>query len=174
VKRSLLLFLIPFTVFMYLTTTLFFDSCHYQVGAEPQKKIPFNHKTHLTDYGTECNACHGYYENGRFKGIPTVAACLDCHPEGDRVNDQYLKALKPSDRPWDSYAKQSDLVYFSHKAVMTAQFEDGRLKSRCASCHGDKDDSVDGQKIKGKMLMGQCMDCHTALNISNACAVCHD
>jgi len=24
------------------------------------------------------------------------------------------------------------------------------------------------------MPMGQCMDCHTALKISNACAVCHD
>jgi hypothetical protein len=28
--------------------------------------------------------------------------------------------------------------------------------------------------LSGKMLMGQCEDCHTALHISNSCAVCHD
>ncbi len=48
------------------------------------------------------------------------------------------------------------------------------MKSRCESCHGDKAGSMDTAMIKGKMLMGQCMDCHTALNISNKCAVCHD
>ena len=174
-RRSLLLFMIPFTLFTYLTTILFFDSIHYQVGAEPLKKIPFNHQMHLTEWGADgCDTCHGYYDDGRFKGIPSIEACLNCHPEGDAVFDKYLKGFKATDKPWNSYAKQPDLVYFSHKVVMTAQFEDGRIKSRCASCHGDKASSVSAEKIKGKMLMGQCMDCHTALNISNACAVCHD
>ncbi len=169
-KRSLLLFLIPFTVFTYLSIVLFQDSCHYQVGAEPEKKIPFNHKSHLEDYEAECDMCHGYYSDGRFKGIPSVGSCLECH-DG---TEPYLKGYKAEDRPWDSNAKQPDLVYFSHKVVMTAEFEDGRKKSRCSSCHGDKANSRTTAKIKGKMLMGKCMDCHTALKISNACAVCHD
>jgi cytochrome c553 len=147
-----------------------------------EKKIPFNHKNHLVKYGAECASCHGYYDNGRFKGTPSVAECVACHDrEAPDSNDpltpkrkEYFAKLNDTNRPWDTWAKQPDLVYFSHAVVMTARFEDGRLKSRCGSCHGDKANSINTDRIKGKMLMGQCMDCHTALNISNSCAVCHD
>ena len=74
-----------------------------------------------------------------------------------------LDKYKGTDKPWGSYAKQPDLVYFSHKVVMTAKYEDGRKKARCGSCHGDKADSRNMSMLSGKMLMGQCMDCHTAL-----------
>ena len=85
-----------------------------------------------------------------------------------------LDKYADTDKPWGSFAKQPDLVYFSHKVVMTAEYDDGRKKARCGSCHGDKANSRDMSMVKGKMLMGQCEDCHTALRISNKCAVCHD
>ena len=83
-------------------------------------------------------------------------------------------SYKDTDKPWTSWAKQPDRVYFSHKVVMTAKFEDGRMKARCVECHGDKAKTMDTAMLSGKMLMGQCEDCHTALHISNKCAVCHD
>ena len=152
--------------------------------AEATKKIPFSHKNHIQYWGvTDCTTCHGYYEDGRFKGLPSVAECTQCHARdgvltaSDHTTPRkktMFDSWKDTDRPWTSWAKQPDLVYFSHKVVMTAQFEDGRLKARCAGCHGDKAGSANTEMVQGKMLMGKCMDCHTALNISNSCAVCHD
>ena len=146
------------------------------------KKIPFNHKSHITKYDADCSMCHLYSANGRFSGLPTVGECTQCHDRDSvGVSDKLSPKRKPFfdnykdiDKPWESHAKQPDLVYFSHKVVMTAEYEDGRKKARCTSCHGNKEDSMTTQRIKGKMLMGQCMDCHTALKISNKCTVCHD
>ena len=182
-KRSLLLFFGSFIVFTFLSYILFQKSCNYAMGNHPAKEIQFNHKTHVVKCPSDCETCHGYYENGRFKGIPTVGTCVSCH---DRTapnsaadpctptRKPFLDNYKDSNAPWGAYAAQPDLVYFSHRVVMGAKYEDGRKKARCGSCHGDKAESTTTKKIKGKMLMGQCMDCHTALNIGNKCLVCHD
>lgn len=164
-KRSLLLIFLPFIIFAFLSFFIFQKGCDYAMSNQAEKPIPFNHKTHLTQgYGISgCEDCHGYYENGRFTGIPTVGQCRACHEK------PIFKDYKDSDVPWESYARQPDLVYFSHIAVLK-----NRKEARCSSCHGDKQNAVDGRKIKGKMSMGVCMDCHTALKISNKCAVCHD
>ncbi len=149
----------------------------------PEKKLPFNHQSHLTKYNADCGSCHGFSDDGRFKGIPTVAQCTVCHDRQGPISDPdpnvprkkpMFANYKDEAKPWGSFAQQPDLVYFSHKVVMTAKHEDGRLKARCGSCHGDKAHSTEARGIKGKMPMGQCMDCHTSLNISNKCAVCHD
>jgi hypothetical protein len=151
-----------------------------------KKEIPFNHQSHLTKYGANCDTCHGYSEDGRFKGLPTVAECVVCHDrgsgyEGDALTPKrkaFFDRYSDTDKPWEAFAKQPDLAYFSHKVVMTSVYENGKPKARCGSCHGDKENSMTTAKIKGKMLMGQCEDCHTALSktghyISNKCAVCH-
>jgi menaquinone reductase, multiheme cytochrome c subunit len=186
VRRSLLLFFTPFIICTWFFFGISSDGCHSVMQADAAKKIPFMHKTHIEKYGAQdCEQCHGYDENGRFKGTPSVAECTVCHArDAQLVTNGYdtstprrkpmFDAYKDTDRPWGSYAKQPDLVYFSHKVVMTAKYEDGRLKARCASCHGDKAKTIDTKMVKGKMLMGQCMDCHTALHLSNSCAVCHD
>ncbi|OHD64260.1 MAG: hypothetical protein A2176_01265 [Spirochaetes bacterium RBG_13_51_14] len=156
----------------------------------PEKPIDFNHQSHLLTYfpdnglsKDDCGACHDYYDNGRFKGLPTVGDCTSCHdpngpvtgaPASTPRRKPFLSGYKDTDKPWGSHARQPDLVYFSHKVVMTATFEDGRKKQRCSNCHGDKAGSTNTAMLKGKMLMGQCEDCHTALHISNKCAVCHD
>jgi hypothetical protein len=164
--------------------------------ADAAKPIPFNHQSHMTKYGiSNCIECHRYegikngkevdgeIVNGRFLGSPSIGDCTSCHARDAALDsDNPLEAkrkpifdsYKDEDKPWGSFANQPDLVYFSHSVVMTAKYDDGRLKARCGSCHGDKLHSTDTKMIKGKMLMGQCMDCHTALHISNKCAVCHD
>ena len=170
-KRSFLLFGVPFIVITFASYILSQKACNYILMAKPDKKLSFNHESHVKEYGAKCEDCHGYYDNGRFKGIPTVGECTGCHdPEAMPLFKQY----KETEKPWGSYAKQPDLVYFSHKVVMTAKFEDGRTKMLCTNCHGNKARSTGTEMIKGKMLMSQCEDCHSALRISNSCAVCHD
>lgn len=184
-RRSLLLFFTPFILFAWIFLGISSKGCADFMQADAAKKLPFNHKSHmqLAAINGNCEVCHGYEENGRFLGIPTVGQCTSCHARDGVLNSNdpnvprrkpMFDSYKDTDKPWTSWAKQPDLVYFSHKVVMTAQFEDGRKKARCGSCHGDKANSINGDMIKGKMLMGQCMDCHTALHISNKCAVCHD
>ncbi len=184
VRRSLLLFFTPFILCTWFFLGISQKGCQDFMQADAAKTIPFSHKSHIEKWGvTDCETCHGYEENGRFKGLPTVGECTQCHARDAVVSSDdhttprkksMFDGLDDSYKPWTSWAKQPDLVYFSHKVVMTAKYEDGRLKARCASCHGDKGNSTNTGMIKGKMLMGQCMDCHTALRLSNTCAVCHD
>jgi hypothetical protein len=137
---------------------------------QAKKPIPFNHKTHTTKYNaSDCGFCHTYSENGRFTGIPTIGSCKQCHDGSAAMKKAMFDKYKDSDVPWESFAKQPDLVYFSHIAVMK-----NNKQARCGSCHGDKANATTTSFIKGKMHMGQCMDCHDALKISNKCAVCHD
>jgi hypothetical protein len=186
VKRTILLIGIPMIIAFYFAFIISQKACNYVMANHPQEPIPFNHKAHLTKFGAGpgCTFCHGYYDNGRFKGIPTVGVCVSCHdrqgPEKSSDPTVPLRiaafdAYKDTDKPWGSYAKQPPLVYFSHTVVMTAKFDDGRHMAVCgASCHGDRADSTNTNMITGKMLMGQCEDCHAALHISNKCMVCHN
>ncbi len=168
--RSLLLFFLPFVILTYASFIIFQTACDHAMSVKAEKRLPFNHKSHVTIYGvSDCESCHGYYSNGRFKGIPTVGECKQCHDGNGAKEKAYFKDLKDTDRPWESFAQQPDLVYFSHIAVMKNE-----KKARCESCHGDKGHSTGAGKTRGRMPMGKCMDCHTALKISNACTVCHD
>ncbi len=168
--RSLLLFFLPFVVLTYASFVVFQTACDHAMSVRAEKQLPFNHKSHVSVYGaSDCETCHAYYENGRYKGIPTVGDCKVCHDGSTAKEEAYFKGFKDTDKPWESFARQPDLVYFSHVAVMKNE-----KKARCASCHGDKENSTGVERIRGKMPMGQCMDCHTALKISNACALCHD
>jgi hypothetical protein len=168
--RSLLLFFLPFIVFTYVSFVVFQFACDRAMHVQAEKLLPFNHKSHITKYGaSDCELCHGYYENGRFKGIPTVSDCKMCHDGNTAKVKAFFKGYKDTDKPWTSFAQQPDLVYFSHMAVIK-----NTKTARCASCHGDKGNSTTMERIKGKMHMGQCMDCHDSLKISNACLVCHD
>ena len=175
-KRTLFLILLPFIVFTFVSYFAFLKACDYAMTNHPEKPIHFNHKSHsryLKDLGAgDCETCHAYSENGRFKGIPDIGTCKSCHNGTTAAEKAMFKGYKDSDVPWGSYAKQSDLVYFSHIAVMK-----NNKKARCSSCHGDKKNAMTTkrtERVLGRMPMGQCMDCHTALKISNKCLVCHD
>ena len=115
--RSLLLFFLPFVIFTYASFILFQKACDFAMNAQAEKPIHFNHKTHVTTYGaTDCELCHGYYDNGRFKGMPTVADCKMCHDGNTAKEKALFGPFKDTDKPWTSFARQPDLVYFSHIA----------------------------------------------------------
>ncbi len=182
-KRTILLIMIPFILFAWFFFVISRKACNMASRAEATSSIPFMHKTHTEKYGIKCIVCHSYEDNGRFRGIPTVGDCTACHArDGATTAKDHLTPRKKSifdsykdtDRPWTSWCRQPDLVYFSHLAVMQQKNKDGEPVMKCTSCHGNKGSSIDQRMIKGRMPMGQCMDCHTALKISNACAVCHD
>jgi menaquinone reductase, multiheme cytochrome c subunit len=185
VKRTIFLIGTPFIIVLVIAFVISQKACNYVMANHPEKPVHFDHKAHINDYGigSDCTMCHGYYDNGRFKGLPTVAECTGCHdrqgPEkgkGDGstpIKISEFEKLKDTDKPWGSFAKQPGLVYFSHKVVMSAKTEDGKEKVSCVSCHGDKANSTNTKMLSGKMLMGECEKCHGAMNISNKCAVCH-
>ncbi len=173
-KKTLLLIVPPFVIFFVIFGGAFFilsqKACDYAMSFHPQKLVAFNHKAHIEEYDAEdCETCHSYYDDGRFKGIPTAGDCRECHDGESAEEIEAMKKFKDNEKPWEAYAKQPDLVYFSHKVVANSPKE-----TPCSSCHGDKANSKTTGKIKGKMLMGECMRCHTARKISNKCAVCHD
>jgi menaquinone reductase, multiheme cytochrome c subunit len=170
VKRSLLLFFLPLIIFTLISYCFSLKACDYAMHLQAKKAVPFNHKSHTTTYGAaDCEMCHKYYDNGRFKGIPVIGECKQCHENSTAFMKVYYNKYKDSECPWESFAKQPDLVYFSHIAVMK-----NNKQARCASCHGNKANAVNTAMVEGKMHMGKCMDCHDALKISNKCAVCHD
>ena len=169
-KHPLLLFFAPFIIVGFILFVVFQKACDMAMNFQAQKLIAFNHKAHLAEYDADnCDTCHNYYENGRFMGIPAISQCKMCHNGSDADNIEEFKKYKDVDKPWEPFTRQPDLVYFSHKVVLTSPKKVG-----CSSCHGDKGDSTKTEKIKGKMKMGECTDCHHALGISNGCMVCHD
>ena len=185
-KRSIVLFFVPFLIFAYAFFIVTQKACgDFGMEVRAEKNLIFNHRTHVKGQDISCETCHGFYENGRFKGIPTIATCKSCHglnnPQAADYDPRapmrvpHLEMFKDTDRPWSSYVKQPGLVYFSHQVVMGAKWKDGGRKMECHTCHYDKADMEDATvKVSGKMPMGQCMDCHDSLRISNTCMVCHD
>jgi len=131
-----------------------------------KKDIPFNHRKHTALY--KCDDCHGYLSDGTFTGIPAADDCLKCHDEFASKD-----IFSYPNKPWETYAKQKKNIYFSHKIVMNARFPDGRQKTDCLFCHGNKADSWDTSMIMEKLSMSQCLDCHKTLKLSIKCMVCH-
>jgi len=168
--RSFLLILLPFFIFTCLSFVIFQKSCDSVMSVHAEKLLPFNHKSHLTKHGAHsCEVCHGYYGNGRFKGIPTVGDCKMCHDGSTTKVQAFFEGFRDSDQPWGSSVRQPDLVYFSHMAVTK-----NTMNVPCESCHGGKKFSTKPTGTGMKMSMGTCEDCHDATGVSNKCAVCHD
>ena len=131
-----------------------------------KKDAPFNHRKHTALL--KCNDCHKYLSDGTFTGIPTADNCLKCHSEFASKN-----VFANSNKPWASYAKQKTDVYFSHNIPVSAKFADGRPKTDCLFCHGNKANSWDTSMIMEKLSMKQCINCHKTLNLGRKCIVCH-
>lgn len=171
--RSFLLFFLPFVIFAYISFVAFQQACYYAMNVQAEKLLPFNHSTHVNQYGaSDCTMCHSFESGGRFRGIPTVSACLQCHDLKKASNKALFEGFSENDKPWETFALQPDLVYFSHLAHIAEG--DDKHKVSCISCHGDKANSTTTEKIKGRMAMGVCMDCHDKTKAINTCAVCHD
>jgi len=171
--------------------------------SEKSQPLHFSHASHGPESGVglECEACHYFYEDGSFSGIPKLEKCMECHedpefpmsedPQEKKLLTEYVAPLK--EIPWHVYSRQPDCVYFPHIAhVKMAQIE-------CTVCHGDFGTreappvykvnritgySIDiwGRNISGykrntwdRMKMDDCAECHTreAKEENNACFVCH-
>jgi hypothetical protein len=65
------------------------------MSVQAEKLLPFNHKSHVTKYeASDCELCHGYYDNGRFKGLPTVGDCKMCHDGNTAKEKAFLRASR--------------------------------------------------------------------------------
>lgn len=181
-KRSLL-FLKPFVILICFLLALITTSCNIAKQAGAEEKIAFSHKTHVEKYNIkDCGACHKYDSNQTFRGLPTIGECTVCHDRnGELTSNDHLTPRKKTmfdsytdkDKPWISKAKDKQLVYYSHKVVMTTQLSDGKTGFKCEPCHGDKVISTGSAKTKGGKLMDQCLECHTSFKMNNQCDVCH-
>jgi len=177
---------------------------------QPQP-MNFNHALHLNPEKVDgiegeteaerCLHCHGFYDDGTFKGIPRLSTCTECHdnPESPLGNTPEEKAFmdgyvaKDQEIPWLAYYKQPDCVYFSH----IAHVKNGKLD--CMVCHGEHgktavlldyeanrltgySKNIWGKRISGlktntwdRMKMDDCAECHSKMGHeeNNACFVCH-
>ncbi|MBP7734377.1 MAG: cytochrome c3 family protein [Spirochaetes bacterium] len=182
-NRSSLIVVIIVALCIGLVIGISMKSCNY-AQADEATPIPFIHKTHIEEYGIKnCGTCHKYDKIGRFQGLPTIGECTACHSrDGELINKDHMSPRKKTmfdaytdkDRPWTSRAKKQELVYYSHKVAASATMADGSIKLRCVSCHGDKATPAAATKLEGKQLMDQCMDCHAARKLVNACVFCHN
>lgn len=177
---------------------------------QPQP-MNFNHALHMNPEKVDgisgdtevekCLYCHGFYEDGTFKGIPRLSSCTECHedpgsPLGKSEDEkQFLEeyVAKNKEIPWLPYYRQPDCVYFSH----IAHVKMGKLD--CKVCHGDHGKTsvlpeyeanrltgysrnIWGKRISGlktntwdRMKMDDCAECHSKMGHeqNNACFVCH-
>ncbi len=179
-------------------------------SSQPQP-MNFNHALHMDPEKVDgiqgkteqekCLYCHGFYDDGTFKGIPRLASCMECHESADsplgktEEEKHFLQeyVAKNKEIPWLVYYRQPDCVYFSH----IAHVKNGKLE--CRVCHGDHGKTsvlpiyeanrltgysrnIWGKRISGlktntwdRMKMDDCAECHTKRGHeqNNACFVCH-
>jgi hypothetical protein len=167
--KPFLPFLIPFSVACLIVFALTRYGCDSAERAHAKKELPFSHKTHTSIYKLPCSRCHSLNQNGTFSGIPDVGSCRSCHNGTQASEKAFFAGLADDYRPWEAFCRQPDFVFFSHAAVIAHADK----KEECAPCHGDKADTMTTAQTQGKMSMGKCMKCHSALSISNRCTVCH-
>jgi len=173
-----------------------FPKVLYRSQAQP---LQFNHKTHTGEkVGYACKDCHTIGEDGRFSGVPGVAACATCHaaPVTDTANEKRLveEYVTPNrEIPWLIYSRQPDNVSFSHAVhVRTGKLE-------CERCHGEHGKTetlrpyeenrlsgysrdIWGQAIarismqngaRPGMKMSDCEECHAEKKVQAGCLGCH-
>jgi menaquinone reductase, multiheme cytochrome c subunit len=163
---------------------------------EPQP-LSFNHGLHTGDQnGVACEMCHEFAPDGRFKGIPTIAKCAECHATAigpteaeKRLVEEYVTPGR--EIPWKVYSRQPDNAFFSHATHATL----GKLE--CPVCHGPRGSDTSltayqvnrisgysrdvwGPNISGiatepwqGMKMDRCIRCHAERDRVDGCVACH-
>ena len=171
-----------------------FPRLQYRTVEQP---LQFSHKVHTSEaVGMTCEDCHSLGEDGRFTGLPSMAACEPCHtePQGTtaeekRFVDEYV--TKGREVAWLVYARQPENVYFSHAPHV------GLAGLECARCHGphggtDKLRPYQENRLSSYsrdiwgpsptrlrraewegMKMTDCSTCHDAHGVRQSCLTCH-
>lgn len=134
--------------------------------------VRFNHRLHVDDVGLDCVTCHPYAETGKHSGLPTAAACLDCHEGGvtDSPEEQRLLELAAAGST-DLFRKLfrlPDHVYYSHREHV------GLAGIECETCHG----AIAGTTAPPAtplvtITMNTCVSCHVERGARTDCTPCH-
>lgn len=169
---------------------------------EFKQPIAFNHVIHIENAGMSCEDCHYLREDGTFSGLPTTAACAECHSSPITENEEEIRfiaeyvdqGVEIKDK-WRVYQKQPDNVFFSHAAhnFETCTQCHAELyetpQDLCNVCHIDigsttkppvyKENKLSGYS-ENTMMMPTCEACHAnpdhydgLTRATNACFVCH-
>jgi hypothetical protein len=161
--------------------------------------LDFSHRVHTGEkVGSTCEDCHAISGDGRFAGIPKLAACTGCHAAAitEAASERLLveRYVTPSrEIPWRVYSRQPDNVWFSHATHVKL------AKLSCERCHGthgrsDKLRVQEENRITGysrdiwgaslsgisfrppqrpSMKMDDCERCHREQGIVTGCVGCH-
>ena len=127
----------------------------------------FSHERHLAE-GLGCTDCHAAYEGDDQPQAVPQALCATCHEGLDegRPPEEQVASLFPvgTYAPLHAPASAPDLI-FSHSRHM-------ELGTECTQCHVGVDFS---ESTADGLLpsMGDCQDCHAALNVPAECSTCH-
>ena len=139
--------------------------------AEPtEQPLVFNHKVHK-EAEIDCSACHEYFQNATYSGIPTTETCTLCHegdgqaPELQRLA-QYVSAGE--EIPWKRLYGVPEHVYYSHRRHVVS------AKIACAECHGAIGECAEPPKYPlVNQSMQWCIACHEKRGASTDCVHCH-
>jgi len=171
-----------------------FPAVLYKTEAQPMQ---FSHKTHAGEQaGMSCQDCHLTGNDGRFRGIPVITKCAECHSaqlgetESEKILvEQYVTPNK--EIPWRVYSRQPDNAFFPHAPHVSL------AAMKCEECHGAHGGSetlrafqvnrisgysrdIWGQNISGLpseswqgMKMDRCVRCHAINGRRDGCIECH-
>ncbi len=189
ITGGVIFFLAGFVIMLALGWFVF-PMLLYSQKAQP---VSFSHRLHIENAGLDCQNCHGFREDGTFKGVPNMmsdsdGACLNCHddpasPQGEDprekafLEDLVAQGVEKID--WLVYSRQPPCVFFPHAAHML------KAEIECRHCHGAKEDEdappvyeknrITGysRDIWGRNISGLTSNPWDSMKMSD-CGDCHD
>ncbi len=147
----------------------YFTPKYWSVGYEPvQPGTGFNHQLHAGQLGMDCRYCHTKVEVSPEANIPSVATCIGCHGEANKLkawdptvnmnhkkNTDFIREAYNADQSieWRRIHKLPDYVRnFPHNSHVNAGVS-------CYSCHGN----IARMPVVAQnqpLSMGWCLECH--------------
>ena len=170
-RRSIKAGILGFLVF-FLSTSAVLTFRNLQPSGDSAQPIAFNHRLHTQELELECTACHEFYEEEAFSGLPTADTCSFCHSEdslGESPEDAKLVKLLATGEPleWQPLFRQPSHVFYSHRRhVVVAGIE-------CEVCHGDIAMAEVPPTRVETLTMEACLDCHNEHQAETDCTGCH-
>jgi hypothetical protein len=145
-----------------LAVWYWFSPKYTDVGYKPDQPVPYSHKVHAGELGTDCRYCHNTVEEAAVAAIPPTATCMNCHQlvKSTLEGGQYFNRLAPvresftSGNPieWVRVHQLPDYAYFNHSAHVA-------VGVGCSSCHGRVDQMTVVEMVE-PLSMSWCLDCH--------------